>query len=169
ATSPALIERTRVSVTDSQGQYRIQDLRPGTFSVTFSLPGFATIKREGIELTAAFTAQINAELSVGNVAETLTVTGEAPIVDVRSSVQQTTLTRQVLDAIPNARNMFAQAAMTPGVQEDRFDVAGLQSHQEGSVIVHGSDSRDEGYQIDGMTFKSPFGSGNTAGHYFADG
>src|ERR1700694_2101107 len=65
AASPALIERVRSVVSDGTGQYRIEDLRPGTYTVTFTLTGFSTVKREGIELTGSFTASINADLKVG--------------------------------------------------------------------------------------------------------
>src|SRR5690349_24450188 len=78
ASSPALIEQTRSVVTDGTGQYKIVDLRPGTYTVTFALPGFSTVKREGVELSGAFTATVNADLRVGAVEETLTVTGETP-------------------------------------------------------------------------------------------
>src|SRR5881398_2113653 len=81
AASPALIERVRSVVTDGEGQYRIQTLRPGTYTVTFTLPGFSTVKREGIELTGAFVATVNADLKVGALEETVTVTGETPVVD----------------------------------------------------------------------------------------
>src|SRR5687767_11942186 len=80
ASSPALIEKTRTAVTSNSGQYAILDLRPGIYTVTFNLPGFVVLRREGIELTADFTAPVNAELQVGALAETITVTGESPIV-----------------------------------------------------------------------------------------
>src|SRR5688500_13395127 len=83
AASPALIEKVRSVVTDDTGQYRIVDLRPGTYSVTFTLPGFSTVKREGIELTGSFVATVNGDLKVGALEETITVTGETPIVDVQ--------------------------------------------------------------------------------------
>src|SRR3954449_6966352 len=92
ASSPALIEKTRSAVTDGGGQYRIVDLRAGVYSVTFSLTGFSTVKREGIELTGAFTATINADLKVGTLQETITVTAETPVVDVQSVRRQTTIT-----------------------------------------------------------------------------
>ena len=85
AASPALIEKVRAAVSDGTGQYRIEDLRPGTYTVTFTLPGFSTYKREGIELTGSFTATVNADLKVGALAETITVTGETPVVDVQSA------------------------------------------------------------------------------------
>src|ERR1043166_8427784 len=82
ASSPALIEGSKSAVTDANGVYRVVDLRPGPYAVTFSLQGFTTLKREGIQLPAEFTATVNAELSVGTLQETVTVSGEAPIVDV---------------------------------------------------------------------------------------
>src|ERR1700741_2141444 len=83
AASPALIEKVRTVVTDGDGNYKIVDLRPGTYAVTFTLPGFSTVKREGIELTSGFTAAVNADLKVGDVSETITVTGATPVVDVQ--------------------------------------------------------------------------------------
>ena len=104
AASPALIEKVRSVVTDATGQYRIVSLRPGIYSVTFSLPGFSTVKREGIELTGTFVATVNGDLKVGALEETITVTGETPIVDVQSAKVQTTVSKDILAAIPNSRN-----------------------------------------------------------------
>src|SRR5437667_7507663 len=91
--SPALIEKTRTAVSDGRGQYRIVDLRPGVYRVTFTLPGFTTVRREGIELTVGFTAAVNAELRVGNVSETVTVQGATPVVDIQNVNQQRVMTR----------------------------------------------------------------------------
>src|ERR1700704_1213667 len=91
ASSEALIEKVRSAVTDGGGQYRIVDLRAGTYAVTFSLTGFSSVKREGIELTGSFTATINADMKVGTLQETITVTGETPIVDTQSVRRQTTI------------------------------------------------------------------------------
>src|SRR6266849_9040657 len=100
--SPVLIEKTRSVVTDATGQYRIVDLRPGTYSVTLSLTGFTTVKREGIELSGNFVATVNSEMKVGALAETITVTGESPIVDTQSTRTQQILNRDVLAAIPSS-------------------------------------------------------------------
>src|SRR5215210_727402 len=100
ASSAALIEKVRSVVTDNQGLYRIVDLRPGQYTVTFTLVGFNTFKREGIALTTGFTANVNAEMKVGSLEETVTVTGESPVVDTQNVEQQTTLSRDILDAIP---------------------------------------------------------------------
>src|SRR4030088_3582094 len=105
AASPALIEKVRSVVTDATGQYRIVDLRPGTYSVTFTLPGFSSVRREGIELSGTFVATVNGDLKVGALEETVTVTGETPIVDVQSARTQQTISRDILTAIPSSRNV----------------------------------------------------------------
>src|SRR5437762_1116292 len=84
AASPALIEKVRTAVSDDQGVYRIVDLRPGVYTVTFTLPGFGTFRREGVELTTGFTATVNADMKVGSLEETLTVSGAAPLVDTQN-------------------------------------------------------------------------------------
>src|SRR5687768_5096527 len=93
--SPALIEKTREAVTDGSGQYRFVDLRPGVYTVTFTLPGFTTFKREGIELAGIFTATVNADMRLGALEETITVTGEAPVVDVQTVGRQQVLSNEV--------------------------------------------------------------------------
>src|SRR5437867_3876935 len=115
ATSPALIEKVRTAVTDGTGQYRIEDLRPGTYTVSFALQGFSTFRREGIELTGSFTATINVDLRVGTLAETITVTGETPIVDVQNARRELTLNNDVLKAIPSVRSYNAVVLLVPGV------------------------------------------------------
>src|SRR6185436_7341503 len=102
AASPALIERARTVVSDSNGRYSITELRPGTYTVTFSLTGFGTVKREGIELTAGFNANVGADLKVGDIQETITVSGAAPMVDVQNSSSKNVLTREVLDQLPTS-------------------------------------------------------------------
>ena len=101
ASSPALIEKVRSAVTDSSGQYKITTLRPGTYTVTFTLPGFSVVKRENVELTSDFTATINADLKVGALEETITVSAESPVVDTQSITTRTVMTREVLDAHPD--------------------------------------------------------------------
>jgi hypothetical protein len=103
ASSPALIEKVRTGVTDGQGLYKIIDLRPGVYTVTFAVQGFNTVRREGIELVAAFTATVNAEMQVGSVAETITVSGAAPLVDVQNTSQQRVLTTDLTNNSRRAR------------------------------------------------------------------
>src|SRR5215475_949191 len=113
--SPALIEKTRSTASDGSGLYQIISLPPGTYSVTFSLQGFSTYKRDGIELTGSFVATINADMKVGAVAETITVTGETPLVDVQSAAVQKVVTKDVVDAIPTGRLGINLAALQPGI------------------------------------------------------
>jgi len=110
ASSPVLIEKARTVVTDGTGQYRIVDLPAGTYTVTFTLAGFSTVKREGIRLTGSFTASVNAQLSLGALEETVTVTGESPIVDVQGSKVQQTIDDETIAVIPNARQYFSFTA-----------------------------------------------------------
>jgi hypothetical protein len=164
ASSPALIEKARSVVTDSTGQYRIVDLRPGSYSVTFSLPGFSTVRREGIELSGSFTATINAELRVGSLEETITVTGETPIVDVRSARRQQTLDSDVIESIPSGRQYFSLTALVPALNVQGNDVGGasgpifsvFQTHggrrNEGQVRVEGLSA---GFQGMGVSFYVP--------------
>src|SRR6187455_3362484 len=113
ASSPVLIEKTRAAVTDGEGRYTITDLRPGTYVVAFTLTGFNTFRRDGIELPSNFTMQINADMRVGALEESITVTGDAPVVDVQSTQRTQVLGRELLDAIPSARNYSGLAALMP--------------------------------------------------------
>src|SRR5262245_54147885 len=115
ASSPVLIEKVRTAVTDGSGQYQVVNLRPGTYTVTFSLAGFSTVRREGIELTAASVANISADLRVGTLEETITVTGESPIVDVQSTSRNQTLSSEVLSAVPATRGYNALVFLVPSV------------------------------------------------------
>jgi hypothetical protein len=169
AASPALIERSRSAVTDGNGQYKIVDLRPGEYTVTFTLTGFSVVTRAGIQLPSAFTATVNAELKIGSLAENITVSGVSPVVDVQSSVQQTVVSREVLDAVPTARNVFAVGAIIAGTTASRPDVGGTQGMQQNSLQVHGSQSRDTLYQVDGMSINSNFSDGAQVGVYYNDG
>jgi hypothetical protein len=115
ASSPALIERVRSVTTDGAGQFKLADLRPGLYAVTFTLPGFSTTKREGIELSANFTATVNAEMRVGSLEETIIVSGASPVVDVQNTASRNIISRDVLDTIPSGRTLPAFAALTPGL------------------------------------------------------
>jgi hypothetical protein len=115
ASSPVLIEKARTATTDGSGQYRIVDLRPGSYSVTFSLTGFTTVKREGIELEGSFVAAVNADLRVGSLQETVTVTGEAPIVDVQSVRRQQSVSGETIAALPTSRAYGALFQLIPAV------------------------------------------------------
>ncbi len=169
ASSPALIEGSRTAVTDSAGQYRIIDLRPGTYTVTFALVGFRTVKREGIEVPASFTATVNGELSVGELKETVTVTTAAPLVDVSGSVSSTVMSRQVLDTIPTGKDPFAVGQLIAGVTTQTPDVGGTQIMQQPTLQVHGSSNNDNVFMVDGVQIQHIGFGGNQTGFYYNDG
>jgi hypothetical protein len=115
AASPALIEKVRSAVTDGSGQFRIVDLRPGTYTLTATLPGFNTVKRDGVELTGSQTLTIPLEMKVGGVEETITVTGESPVVDVQNTRKEMVLADETIQAIPATRAAGALLNATPGI------------------------------------------------------
>ena len=164
AASPALIEKVRSVVTDGTGQYRIVDLRPGAYTVTFTLPGFNTVRREGIELTGSFTATVNVDMRIGALEETITVTGETPLVDIQSSAKQRVLDKDVIDAIPTGRNQFNLAVLIPGVSVGTVvggtqDVGGALGDVQQHLVVHGSRPADQRLTVDGLTMFSAEGLG----------
>ena len=158
AASPALIEKVRSVTTDGTGQFKIVDLRPGTYSVTFMLPGFNTFKRDGIELAGTFTATVNADMRVGALEETVTVTGEASVVDVQSVTQQVTLGKDVLDAIPAGRNQHNFANLIPGMNGP-LDYGGTNNLNLNTITVHGSRADDQRVMVDGMSISATSGNG----------
>jgi hypothetical protein len=123
ASSPALIEKVRTAVSDGSGQYRVENLRPGLYTVRFTLAGFSTVSREGVELSGSATTSVNADLKVGSVSETVTVSGESPVVDLQNAVRQTVLTRDVINAIPTAGGYNALLVLVPAVLGGQQDVA----------------------------------------------
>jgi hypothetical protein len=169
ASSPALIEGTRTAVTDNAGQYTIADVRPGVYSVAFSLNGFRGVKREGIVLTTSFTATVNADLSIGAVEESITVTGASPLVDVQRSVSQSVMTRETLDTIPTGKDPFAVGQLIAGVTTSTPDVGGTQIMQQPTLQVHGSSNNDNVFMVDGVQIQHMGFGGNQTGFYFNDG
>jgi Carboxypeptidase regulatory-like domain len=154
ASSPALIENVRTVVTGGTGQYRIELLPPGTYTVTFTLPGFSGVKREGIQLTGTFTATIDAELRVGALQETITVSGESPIVDIQSANKQRVIDRDLIDKLPAGRSPFAQMALIPGVTVSAAnqDVGGA-TQLSGAIAmqVHGSTGNSQSLLENGLS------------------
>jgi hypothetical protein len=150
ASSPALIERVRSVTTDAQGQYKIVDLRPGEYTVTFTLPGFSIVKREGIELPATFTATVNAELRVGALEETVTVTGASPIVDTQNVLKRQVVSKDTIDAMPTSKNWSTIGVMTVGVSSNQSDVGGSAGEHQNQLKAHGGSFNDRLVQLDGI-------------------
>jgi hypothetical protein len=150
ASSPALIERVRSVTTDTQGQFKIVDLRPGIYTVTFTLPGFAVVKREGIELPATFTATVNADLRVGALEETVTVTGASPIVDTQNVLKRQVVSKDTIDAMPTSKNWSTIGVMTVGVSSNQSDVGGSAGEHQNQLKAHGGSFNDRLVQLDGI-------------------
>ncbi|MFN8058658.1 MAG: TonB-dependent receptor [Vicinamibacterales bacterium] len=169
AASPALIEGVRTAVTDGAGAFTVADLRPGEYTVTFTLTGFRTVKRAGITLPASFTATVNIELAIGSLEESLVVSGEAPLVDVRSSVSQSVVNRETLDLIPSGKDPFAVGQLIPGITTTTPDVGGTQLMQQPTLQIHGSSNNDNVFMVDGVQIQHIGFGGNQTGFYFNDG
>ncbi len=164
ASSPALIEKARSGVTSGTGQYRIENLPPGTYSVTFTLTGFSVVKRENVELEGAFSATINADLRVGAVEETITVTAETPIVDVQNTTRQRVLDHEVIDAIPTGRSDKDLAVLVPGVTISGAisqDIGGTTDQVSAQLVVHGSRGVDQRLTQNGVALSIPSNGANT--------
>ena len=158
ASSPALIEKTKSTVTDAQGQYRIVDLRPGTYSVVFTLPGFSSVRREEVQLPTDFTATVNADLKVGSVEETVTVAGQSPVVDVQNAARPQVLNREELDALPSGRTIQAIGLLMTGVTLSQPDVGGTTALQQTYMSVHGAASGNVTVFVDGINITGMQGS-----------
>jgi uncharacterized protein (DUF2141 family) len=150
AASPALIERSKTGISDVSGQYRIVDLRPGTYTVSFELAGFQTVNREGLVLEANFTATVNAELRVGAIEESVTVNAASPLVDVQTTAKRDVLSRELLDTLPTGRSFQGIGATLPALSMGRFDVAGSNAMQQGVLVVYGGTGTDLAMEVDGL-------------------
>ena len=159
AASAALIEKSRSVVTDSQGAYKIVDLRPGVYTLTVTLTGFNTYKRDNIELPSSFVATINAELKVGTVQETVTVTAASPVVDVQSNTRAAVLPRDILDSVPNSHTLQSVGQLVVGVTLTAPDVGGSQAMQQTYFTVHGAGAGQTSVLMDGMIINGLQGDG----------
>jgi hypothetical protein len=157
ASSPVLIEKMRSMVTNADGRYSIVDIRPGTYTVTFTLTGFRTIKREGIEVQANVTVPVNAELRVGSLEETIIVTGATPVVDIQQAAQREVLSREALDALPTARSYLSAGAVVPSVKLSRPEIGGINVGQGAYLAARGKSSADDAVEIDGMDMRNTNG------------
>jgi len=165
ASSPALIERVRNVVTDDQGRYRLIDLRPGKYKVTFALAGFSTFVREDIDVSASFVATVNADLKVATLEETVTVSGQTPVVDVQQASKTLTLTRDLIDALPSTRNVMSVGAFMPGLRQTIPDVGGSRYMEQTQMFGHGASARNTTFAIDGLMMNANKADGATQNYY----
>jgi len=165
AASPELIEKVRNTVTDGAGRYRIENLRPGTYTVTFMLPGFSTVRRDGLIVGGTAVITVDGELRVGGVQETITVTGETPVVDVTSTTRQITLDNETMRNLPGPRSYSHLLTMVPGLQTN------LNNANTGPVFaifpIHGGRGVESRVTVEGLNISNPPG-GNQPPNYSAD-
>src|SRR5919197_3026223 len=161
AASPALIERARTATTGGTGLYRIVNLPPGIYTVTFTLPGFNQVRRETIQVAAGFTATIDAEMRVGAVEETVTVTGESPVVDLQSAAQTRSVSAEAFKQLPSSGSWLQMAALMPAVRASIQDVGGILGDQTGAqVSAHGSRAEDGVSMFEGLRIGNMYQSSN---------
>src|SRR5215471_12463907 len=150
ASSSALIEKTRSVVTNESGQYSIESLRPGSYTVTFALPGFSSVKREGIELAGTFIATVNAEMKVGGLAETVTVSAEAPLIDTANTRDQQVISSQTVGEIPTSRQYSAFTHLIPAINVQQNDFEGTNPALYSVFQIHGGRRNEGQVLVDGM-------------------
>ena len=162
--SPALIEKSRTAVADGSGQYQITSLPPGAYTITFTLQGFTTVVRDGVELTGGGVTTINADLRVGALAESITVTGETPVVDVQSARQQTVMSGDVVRSLPASRGYGNYLAAIPAIQATGFNTGVATSTN--FFAARGGRSNEGAVQVDGLNVGSPFNGGGVSNYAY---
>ncbi|MEO8260497.1 MAG: carboxypeptidase regulatory-like domain-containing protein [Acidobacteriota bacterium] len=164
ASSPALITKVRTGVSDDLGQYRIPDLPPGTYKVSFTLAGFATVVRDGVELSGGGVLTIGADLRVGSVEESVTVTGESPVVDIQTARQQQVISGDVIRALPASRSYGNYIAAVPAIQATGF--GGGAATINNFFSARGGRSTEGLIQLDGMNVGAPGNGGGVSGYLY---
>src|SRR5579864_173059 len=149
AASEALIERSRIVTTNGEGRYAIVDVRPGNYTVTFTMEGFSTVKQQ-VEVPANVTVPVDADMKPGSVGQTVEVQALVATVDIENVAHPQVLTRNDMDALPTARNPQSMGSYTPGVHLNQPDVGGFQQIEQTYMISHGQPSSHDTYLLDGM-------------------
>jgi hypothetical protein len=164
--SPSLIGGARTTVTGETGNYQFTALPPGEYTVAYDLSGFTPLKRDGVAVQVARVTRLDVELSVGALQETVTVSGESPVVDTSSTVTQTNITKELYDAIPTGRNPWVMAGLVPGVITGRLDVGGTEGMQQYNLEAFGSADSQKSFSIDGLKTNWGGGSGGATMQYY---
>jgi hypothetical protein len=165
ASSPALIEQSRTVVTDAQGRYRVDALRPGIYRVVFVLTGFNTVARDAINVPSETPVTVNADLQVGALEETITVSGETPQVDTQQASRTQVISRDVIDALPVSRNVMSIGVLSPGVRPGTPDIGGSRMTEQVGLRAHGLAGNDAEQLVEGMSIQSLEGASQS---YFDD-
>ncbi len=163
-TSPAMMG-SQTTVTNEQGNYRFPAIPPGVYGVSFELPGFNTLRREGIQISLGFTANINVELQLATVQETVTVSGSSPVIDTTATRTQSNFKLEDLANLPNARDMWSLLAVTPGVAMSRIDVGGNRAGTQTGYVAYGFGNNDQQVRVSVEGINTTEGTGG-AGFYF---
>jgi hypothetical protein len=165
-TSPVLIEKSRTVISDGTGQYRVTDLPPGSYVLTFSLPGFTTVKREGLAVSGSGVITANADLRVGAVAETVTVTAASPVVDTQSVRREVVLNAETLSTLPATRGYGSALAAVPALNIGGVAGAGATTAPTTPSMMfftaHGGASGEGRVMTNGMPVAAPFGGGGVS-------
>jgi hypothetical protein len=165
AASPPSSRGVRAVTTDEQGRYRFEALRPGPYKLTFSLVGFSTLARTGVDVPSDMVVTVNADMKVGALEESLTVTGEAPQVDTQQASRTQVITREVIDALPVSRNVMSIGVLAPGVRPGTPDVGGSRMTEQVGLRAHGLGGNDAEQLVEGMSIQSLEGPSQS---YFDD-
>jgi hypothetical protein len=163
---PALMGGGRTAVTGETGSYQLSALPAGVYTVKFELANFSTLIREGIRVSVAVVTPLDVQLKVGGIQESVTVTGESPIVDVRSTISQTNIEKELYEAVPTGRNPWVMAGLVPGVITGRLDVGGTEGMQQYNLEAFGSADSQKSFSIDGLKTNWPGGSGGATMQYY---
>jgi len=157
---------TQATVSDDRGTYRFIKLVPATYSIKVELPGFRNVMRENLVVNADVTVRADVKLEVGAVADTIMVTGEAPLLDTTTALNQAFLDSQLLKNIPNGNDLWSLGRTVPGIIISKYDIGGSQAFQQSTITAHGSPSSEVLYAVDGLDTNTPAGSGGSMHIYY---
>jgi hypothetical protein len=162
--SVGVIRGTQQAITNERGNYRFNNLVPGTYAVRVEMPGFRSVSREDLVINADMTLRVNVTLEVGQISDTVTVQGEAPLLDTTTALNQAVLDRQILDAIPTGGDLWTIGRLVAGVQPGNYDIGGTSSFQQTSLTIHGGG--DQKFAVDGLNLSWAGGGGDSTAIYY---
>src|SRR3982751_2564185 len=165
--SPTLLQ-PQSAVTSETGSFQFPRLNVATYTVRFELPGFKTIVKEGIQVTVGFSANVSTQMGVSTVQETVTVTGESPVVDTKNTGTKQTFTTEMLQSIPSARDPWVILQQTAGIAMDRENIGGNMSGQQSNYVSRGGNPTNNKWSIDGVDMTDLAATGSSSVYYDFD-